>query len=117
MEKSIMLGILDAAWAPSLAELAREISPALGHDLVEVDGGTMFHGGTDRTHAWLTRDHATNEPFVSHPFDLELSVPHEPEEPFMHDLFDRLKEQNRYRLILVLDHACARSTHFSCSDW
>ena len=112
-----MLGIVDSGWAPSLAELAREISPVLGHELVEVNDGTMFHGGTDLTHAWLTRDSFDNEPFVSHPFDLELAVPHEPEEPFMHALFDRLEALNRYRMILLFDSDCVRSTHFPCADW
>ncbi len=116
MDKSILFGLVAPGPEPSLAELAPEMSEVLGYPLEPVPGQEMFHGGTDTGHGWLTRRNADNEPFRSHPFDLEFTTT-EAEEPFALKLFDRLAESGRYRLMLVIEAECVRSTHFPCDEW
>jgi hypothetical protein len=90
----------------------------LGHELTPVAGQDMYQGGNDKTYAWVSyEDRPDGGPFRSHPSDLDLSVPRDPEVPFANAVFDRLAEVGRYRLILLLDSACVRSTHFPCEQW
>ncbi|SCL36859.1 hypothetical protein GA0074692_4472 [Micromonospora pallida] len=82
----------------------------------ERTGKEMFLGGDDRGHAWLTWEPEDWEPFQSHPFTLDIATS-EPEVPYVTSLFERLAGLGRYRVILLLDHACVRSTHFPCEEW
>lgn len=112
-----MIGPADPGWEPTLPDVARDVASVLGHDLSPVPGDDMFQGGTDTSYAWLSLERSDEEPFRSHSFDLEFSAPGEPDEALANALFDRLADLGRYRLILLLDHACVRSTHFPCEQW
>ena len=117
MDTTIMIGPADLDAEPSLADVARDVASVLGHPLAPVPGDEMFQGGTDTSYAWLTREGSDEEPFRSHFIDLELSAPRERDESYANVLFDRLADLERYRLILVVDHGCVRSTHFPCEEW
>jgi hypothetical protein len=98
--------------------VAQDVVSVLGHDLAPVTGRDMYQGGSDRSYAWLYSDGPDDlEPSRSHPFDLDLATPHDPEVPFANAVFDRLAELGRYRLILIIEDACVRSTHFPCEQW
>ncbi|PZF86599.1 hypothetical protein [Micromonospora deserti] len=117
MEMTVLLGAADPGWEPCLDEVARELAVVLGFDIVRAPSGEeMFLGGDDSVRVWLTSEPQEDEPHHSHPFILDFTT-NEPGMPYAQSLFDRLANLGRYRLVLVIDHDCVRSTHFPCEDW
>lgn len=116
MDMSIMIGPADPGWEPTLAEVGEHMGALLGFPLHPVNDGESLYSFYDGMNAWLSFDPMDNEPFRSHPYDLEVSNGGDMEQ-ILHGLYDRLAEQGRWRLILVMYHDCVRSTHFPCDEW
>ncbi|RKN32336.1 hypothetical protein [Micromonospora musae] len=117
MDKTLLLGAASPDWDPQMSEVVADLEVVLGFRLFPKPAGEeMFLGGDDRGHAWLTLEWEDFEPFRSHPFNLDVTTS-EPELPYVTSLFERLADLARYRVILLLDHACIRSTHFPCEAW
>jgi hypothetical protein len=116
MHKSIMLGPLRPEEHLSMSEVAEVMKGVLGFSLDFLPERQTYYGGTEEERAWLTEYRSPDEPFRSHPFDLEFTTA-EPEEAPSVALFERLAGLGRYRLILMHDDDCVRATHFDCDDW
>lgn len=116
MDMTLLLGPADPRWSPSLAEVAQDFSRVLGFSLDPVPGKEMLQGGSSTAHAWLTEEPEEHEPFRSHPFNLDVTTSQD-EVTFANALFDTVAEIGQYRVVLLLDSACARSTHFPCKKW
>ncbi|GAA0517333.1 hypothetical protein Ade02nite_84370 [Paractinoplanes deccanensis] len=99
-----------------MSEVAEVLKDVLGYSLEFLPDDEMYYGGTEDERAWLTEYRSPDEPFRSHPFDLEFHTTG-PEEPFAHALFDRLAALGRYRLLLTFDDECVRATHFPRDEW
>jgi hypothetical protein len=118
MDMAMLIGMVDERWRPGLADAAREFGTLIGFDLVQLPGREMYTGGTDHARAWLTWDPEENEPFRSHPYNLELAAGGM-EDPlrYVDGLFERLAGDGRFRIVLLIDQGCVRSTHFPCDQW
>lgn len=117
MDMALLIGSAGRERELSLAEMARELAEVLGFDLEKLPDRELFHGGNDSGHAWLRYQPKDEEPFLSHPFLVDVVHPGGPPLPYVNELFDRLIGLGRYRLILLIDFDCVRSTHFPCQDW
>ncbi|GIE91435.1 hypothetical protein [Actinoplanes regularis] len=118
MDREFLIGAAEPDGKPDLAELVRDLTEVLGFELAELPDQEMFHGGDDTGHAWLKpgwRD--PDEPYPSHPYQLDIAYPSGPELPYLNGLFDRLHALGRYRLIMLINGDCVRSTHFPCDEW
>jgi hypothetical protein len=117
MEMSVLLGAADPGWNPRIEDVAQEVAVALGFAVVPAPSGeTTFLGGDNSVRVWLTSEPQSEEPHRTHPFILDFTT-NEPELPYASRLFDRLAAPGRYRLILLVNHDCVRSTHFPCQNW
>src|SRR4051812_8993987 len=116
MDITFLLGPVDPHLNPSLEEMAQELKTMLGFSLEPVAEKEMFQGGSASGHAWLTEDPEENEPFLSHPFNLDVAT-NEDELAYANGIFDILAQSGRLRAVLLVDSACVRSTHFPCANW
>ncbi|GIF02656.1 hypothetical protein [Actinoplanes siamensis] len=117
MDLTLMIGPADRGQKLRMAEVAQDLAAVLGFDFGPSPGTEDLHGGTEVAQARLQWESGDNEPWNSHPILLDFAVTEPPELPYAHALFDRLESLRRYRLVLLVDHACARSTHFPCASW
>ncbi|WP_436523263.1 hypothetical protein [Actinoplanes sp. HUAS TT8] len=109
LDVSIYIGVTEPGIGP--AELARELAPLLGYELVDRPASDLFEGGDLSGHAWLRVRATGHEPDLTYPFELELSYTEGPLVPYAEGLFDRLLRTGRFRLALVAGDDCLRSTH------
>ncbi|MFC4018903.1 hypothetical protein ACFOW4_13250 [Micromonospora sp. GCM10011542] len=117
MDKNLMIGAADLGWKPTVGQVVKDLEVVLGFKLSQTPSAEdMFLGGDDSARAWLTWEPDDREPFESHPFVLDIATS-QPEVAYVTALFDRLADLGRYRVILLIDHACFRSTHFPCDQW
>ncbi|MFF3865551.1 hypothetical protein [Micromonospora sp. NPDC001898] len=117
MEVELMLGVLDGP-APRLDEMARQLGQVLGFDLErEGSGEEMYSGGDSLWRVWITFDPADLEPFKTHSYTLEIGFLGHSALDQVESLYERLAAIGRYRIMLIVDHGCRRSTHTPCEDY
>ncbi|MEU4552986.1 hypothetical protein EV382_3680 [Micromonospora violae] len=117
METTLLLGPVEADGLPPLEQVALTVAGIIGVELVERAGDQRhFFGADDNFAVWLDTDPDTDEPFRSHPFCLDVSNPSATAELGTR-LFHQLADSGRFRVLLILNHDCVRSTHFPCEDW
>ncbi|MET8197952.1 hypothetical protein [Micromonospora taraxaci] len=118
MDVDLLLGKSGPEAPPLLEQFAPQVAAVLGVELVEKTGSWRhFFGRGEDFVVWLDVDPDTKEPFLSHPFVLEVSAPRGAEAKVGTRLFQKLADTGRFRVMLLLDHDCVRSTHFPCEDW
>ncbi|MER7888677.1 hypothetical protein ABTX15_02500 [Micromonospora sp. NPDC094482] len=117
MDTTLLLGVTQAGELPPLEQFAPVVAGTLGVELVERTGDWRhFFGWGENFAVWLNTEPDPEEPFRSHPFCLDVSNPDGTAELGMR-FFDQLANSGRFRVMLLLNHDCVRSTHFPCEDW
>ncbi|WP_406068507.1 hypothetical protein [Micromonospora sp. NBC_01638] len=118
MDVDLLLGMAGPDTPPSLERFAPEVAEVLGVELVEVPSSRRtFFGQSEEFRAWLAFHPESEEPSLSHPFVLELGAEMGAEVEVGTRVFQELADSGRFRVVLLLDHDCVRSTHFPCEDW
>ncbi|SCG67092.1 hypothetical protein [Micromonospora halophytica] len=118
MDVDLLLGAAEQGVVPGLDRVAAEVAEVLDVELREVSSSQRTFLGEDRRmRAWLSFHPEEKEPSLSHPFVLEVAAEQGAEEKVGLSVFEKLAKSGRFRVVLLLDSDCVRSTHFPCEDW
>ncbi|MFE9202040.1 hypothetical protein [Micromonospora sp. NPDC007230] len=139
MDVEIVLGRLDDVGGDPLESLVAELAALFGvqfHDVTKghrtffayvppVDGPTreaaLRYGvgaaGTEEFEVSVTYWPRDDEQPLSHPFHLDLTTEKLREAEVGEQVYQKLADTGRYRVALMLDDHCLRSSHVPCEDW
>ncbi|TNH30525.1 hypothetical protein FHG89_06495 [Micromonospora orduensis] len=118
MDVELLLGWADGPGGGSIDSLVPELASLLGVEYEEVQSGSRtflaFHKDFKM---WVSYRPEGEEPSLSHPFTLELGIRRGEEGEVGNRIYQRLVDTGRFRVVLLQDAACVKSTHFPCADW
>ncbi|GAB3189054.1 hypothetical protein GCM10027259_59200 [Micromonospora palomenae] len=114
----LLVGTAEPDSAPSLKPFARDVAAVLGLEGLRVVGDPEYViGDGEDFKVWLSFRPEDEEPSLSHPFWLEVAAEMDAEYEVGRRVFQMLADSGRFRVMLLLDHDCVRSTHFPCGNW
>jgi len=118
MDVELLLGCLRNGSGDSLDSLVRELAALFGVQFEEVPRGwRTFLAFAEEFKVWVSYRPDDEEPWLSHPFLLELATEKGREAEVGEHVYQKLADTGRYRVALMLDGHCLRSSHVPCEDW
>lgn len=118
MDVELLLGRLENVGGDSLDSLVRELAALFGVQFDEVPRGRpTFLALAEEFKVWVSHRPDDEEPWFSHPFLLELATEKGREAEVGEQVYQKLADTGRYRVALMLNGHCLRSSHVPCEDW
>lgn len=118
MDVGLLLGRVDNVSGDPLDSLIPELTALLGVQFQEVrSGGRTFLAHAEEFKVWVSYEPEDEEPSLSHPFQLELATEKGCETEVGERLYEQLAETGRFRVVLLVDFDCVKSTHLPCDSW
>ncbi|MFI7609490.1 hypothetical protein ACIBTV_30860 [Micromonospora sp. NPDC049366] len=118
MDVQLLLGRVDGVGGGHLDPLVLELAELFGVRFRDVtDGWPTFLANTEGFKVWVSHRPDDEEPWLSHPFLLDLATEKGREVEVGEQVYQKLVGTGRYRVALLLDGRCLRSSHVSWEDW